>query len=147
MPRARLLMSSVTCCSSSSCLPITWASTSRRPLPRPWKNTKGGPSPKVLHYLSTGLLHCVLAVGGKGPGTNVPSGRLARSDVFLTPAYRGRRCFGESRRHRHEYRERAFVHCNRLWSHVLTPSNAGGMIRQTYILCWIGSSRPIFRGR
>src|SRR5260370_22920951 len=139
MPRARLLMSSVTCCSSSSCLPITWASTSRRPLPRPWKNTKGGPSPKVLHYLSTGLLHCLLAAGGKGPATNVPSGRLARSDVFLTPAHRGRRGFGERRRHRHEYWERTVSHCNRLSSPVLTPSDAGGMIRPNSILCLIAS--------
>src|SRR2546425_6698350 len=78
-------MSSVMSCSSSSSSPITWASTSRQRWPRPSKNTKRGLSGEILHYLSTGLLHCLLGACEKSPATNVPSGRLKRRVVFLCP--------------------------------------------------------------
>src|SRR6266852_1836308 len=85
MQRAPSPMSSVMSSSSSSCSPITWASTSRRHYRRHSKSTTAELSPSILHHFSTGVMHPLLAARGKRPTTNVPSGRFKLGVVFLCP--------------------------------------------------------------
>jgi hypothetical protein len=51
---------------------------------------------EMLHRLSTGLLHRLLAAGGKTPATNVPSGRVQPGVVFYVPLDFDRMFWGKS---------------------------------------------------